>query len=126
MVRGRVLLIEDDFGTQIAMRRLLMGAGHGVVPTNTVAGAISLLGRSGFRHIVLDLVLEDGDGLDVLRHVRDRGLDSRVVVITGAVDAARLAAVREHRPELVLIKPIRFSELLAFFEDHPHAPRPDE
>jgi DNA-binding response OmpR family regulator len=62
--------------------------------------------------MVLDLMLPDGDGADVLRIVRAKGLSIRVAVATGVNDVARLKLVAELNPDIVLIKPVNLQELL--------------
>jgi DNA-binding response OmpR family regulator len=62
--------------------------------------------------LVLDLMLPDGDGVEVLRKVRREQIRVRVVVTTGSEDSTRLECVRTLGPDLFLTKPINLQELL--------------
>jgi CheY-like chemotaxis protein len=106
----RVLLVEDDRVARRALRRLFVARGWEVAEAATLAEGLSSLDPPP-SCIVLDLMLPDGDGADLLRHVRAAGLPSRVVVTTGVSDQARLQAVAGLRPDSLIPKPIDFDAL---------------
>ncbi|RMF37346.1 MAG: sigma-54-dependent Fis family transcriptional regulator [Alphaproteobacteria bacterium] len=93
-----VLLIEDTASLSLVYESILNRAGYRVHTAFTAAE-----GRAGYqaRHsrvILLDLMLPDGDGIDVLREVHEADEDAKVIVITAngsiyrAVEAMREGA----------------------------------
>ena len=108
----RVLVVEDDVPTRVAMARLLRGGGLEVRAVGSAAGAIAELHWAAC--VVLDLVLADGNGLAVLEHVRAKFLPVRVAVVTAVADPAVLAAARRLGPELLLRKPVDADQLAEF------------
>ena len=62
--------------------------------------------------VLLDLMLPDGCGSQVLRKARDDGGASKVCVITGC-GPEKLEEVRAMGPELVLKKPVEVERLVA-------------
>jgi DNA-binding response OmpR family regulator len=108
---ARVLVVEDDVPTADALRRLLSLYGYEVLLAETVREALRQLAARP-DHILLDLMLPDGDGARVLEAVRQSRLASRVVVITGVGDPDHLARVRGLKPEALLRKPVDFTEIL--------------
>jgi two-component system, OmpR family, response regulator CpxR len=62
--------------------------------------------------VVLDIMLPDGDGIQILQAIRDRKIPVRVAVVTGLGDPARLAAIAALNPDALLRKPIDISELI--------------
>jgi DNA-binding NtrC family response regulator len=78
----------------------------------TAAQALSAQAEAPARVVLLDLMLPDGDGLDVLRRMRGVDRDLKVIVVTAdgsvshAVDAMRLGAVD------FLVKPVDRARLL--------------
>ncbi len=84
--KGRLLLVEDDHASRTALQYLLKRGGWNVQAVVTVAEAIRAVSDSPPQAIVLDLMLPDGDGLDVLRAVRSAKLNACVVLITGVND----------------------------------------
>ena len=57
-------------------------------------------------------MLPDGDGAQILRHVRERNLGIPVCVTTGVNDRARLVEVKRLAPRCLLLKPIDLTQLL--------------
>jgi DNA-binding response OmpR family regulator len=114
----RVLVVEDDAAIRGALLRLLTLAGFETLSASTVAGAMQHL---AFRpDIVLSgLVLSDGNGLDLLSHVRRRDETAAVAVLTaGGEEAVRLAA--HVRPDAIFRKPFDQTDLISWMDD----PRP--
>jgi DNA-binding NarL/FixJ family response regulator len=63
--------------------------------------------------VVLDLMLPDGDGTIILKHLRKTSPSTRVAVTTGVNDTAWLDHVRAANPDCLLLKPIKLADLLA-------------
>ena len=106
-----LLVVEDDRTTLIALRGLFTRLGWDVRTASTVAEA---LGHVPLRPdgLILDLMLPDGDGLDVLREVREASPRTRVVVTTGLADGDWLDRARRLVPDSVMRKPVDFGALL--------------
>ncbi len=112
----RVLLIEDDSLIGKAVSRGLSDFGHSCTWTkNGQSGMEEFLTQ---RHdcVILDLMLPEVAGLDILRQVRARGIRTPVVILTalGAVEE-RVAGLRDGADDY-LVKPFAFHELLARLE----------
>ena len=108
----RVLLVEDHAVSSHTLRRLLVSEGHEVAVARSLEEAEARLGWA--RCLVLDLHLPDGNGIELLRRVRQERLPVRVAVTTGSAGEQLLAEVRALRPDALLIKPIRPAELFAW------------
>lgn len=94
-----------------ALVALLRMRGWKVSAVSTVADALGRLTPPP-DCILLDLQLPDGDGEAVLRRVREGGLPTRVIVMTGLPDCARLDGVEGLRPHALLRKPLDVSGIL--------------
>ncbi|GGS60070.1 response regulator transcription factor [Actinokineospora fastidiosa] len=106
----RILVVEDDPGVAAAVVDALRARGHGVLRVATAAEVAEL--RCEVDLVLLDLVLPDGDGLDVLRDLR-RASDVSVLVLT-ALGAERDVVRGLHLgADDYLVKPVRLRELLA-------------
>lgn len=93
------------------MKQLLELEGYEVQAAATVSEG--LLGLDGAPEwLLLDLMLPDGDGEEVLTQVRSRHMPIKVAVLTGVTDRDRLDRVNSLKPDLVLIKPIDPDKLL--------------
>lgn len=111
MEAQRVLIVEDDLATLFVMRRLFTQRGWKVSQCKTVAATLDQLDPPP-DWIILDLGLADGDGEDVLRHVRQAGIPSRVAVVSAGLDPHRIQGLKPLKPDLLLAKPISFDALL--------------
>jgi DNA-binding response OmpR family regulator len=81
-----------------------------VAETGTVAGAMHDLDHPP-DWILLDLMLPDGNGTDVIRQVRSRRLPTRVCIITGC-DAEMLHEARTQGAEHAFTKPLDVERLM--------------
>ena len=63
----RILLVEDNQDTTLAMVTLLGMSGHSVDAAATVADARSMASNGRYDLLISDLGLPDGDGMDVVR-----------------------------------------------------------
>jgi DNA-binding response OmpR family regulator len=107
MVPRRMLIVEDDDATRRLLSRFFAARGWDVAAAATLAQGHGAMDSGPPPDcLVLDLMLPDGDGADLLRRVRSEGLPSRVVVTTGVGDPGRIMGVASSRPDAVMRKPI--------------------
>jgi DNA-binding response OmpR family regulator len=114
--RPRVLLVEDDWRTHAALRKILIKKGWEVHSAMTVSGGLALLHLRP-QAIILDMMLPDGDGMELLRLVRAENHPTKVAVTTGMEDRARLEEIRKLRPDALLRKPLELDDLLRALRD---------
>jgi two-component system, OmpR family, response regulator len=109
----RVLLIEDDEVLGSAVRDQIVADGHSVDWSRRLDDARDHLGLAGYELVLLDLMLPDGRGLDLLRGMRRAG-DATPVVILTALDqiSDRIAGLNAGADDY-LVKPFDLSELSA-------------
>ena len=94
------------------MDAILTKHGMSVSTVPGVQSALDALRKNAYQCLVLDLMLPDGDGGEVLRDIRDRKLDMWVCVVTAASDPLMLDTVARLRPQRILKKPIDMGQLL--------------
>ena len=83
----RVALVDDHHLVREGLRLVLMSRGFDVVGESpTAAGAFQLVDRHRPDVLLLDLSLGDADGLTLLRELRSRAPETKIVVV---VDASR-------------------------------------
>ncbi len=106
----RVLVTEDDRSVASALMSALTRAGH--IPTHITRGSDLLLRHRDVDVVMLDLGLEDGDGLDALQRLRLVS-DIPVIVVTARGDERSTVQALQHGADDYLVKPVRLHELLA-------------
>lgn len=97
--RPTLLLVDDDRPFLQRLGRAMETRGFIVEMAETVREGMQLVRQSPPDYAVVDMRLEDGNGLDVVSVLQDQGADTRVVVLTGygniatAVTAVKLGAI---------------------------------
>jgi CheY-like chemotaxis protein len=112
-MRPHVLVVEDDFATREALRKILEGEGCTVDLAIDGEKAVGCLARKQFDVVVLDLALPKLSGTDVMEYIASTNPAqlSSIVVVTGleAQEIRKLfPAVRE-----TLSKPVMPTRLIA-------------
>ncbi|WP_086824605.1 response regulator transcription factor [Allokutzneria sp. NRRL B-24872] len=106
----RVLLVEDDDGVAQALLEVLSAHGH--TPIRVARGSDALIAHRSADVVLLDLGLPDGDGMEVLRKLRQVA-DTPVVVLTARGDERSVVRGLRLGADDYLVKPVRLAELLA-------------
>jgi two-component system response regulator RegA len=110
-VQSRVLLVDDEEADRVGLATILEGAGFSVEAAESGNEAIQSFVRNPCRVVVTDVVMTDGDGVDLIRMLRQFRPDAAVIAVTGkgssAVGAARTMGVRR-----VFEKPVDAAELI--------------
>jgi two-component system repressor protein LuxO len=109
---GDVLLVEDAPSLAHLYAALLRRAGHAVDVAGTAAEAEESHQRRRYGVVLMDLMLPDGDGLEVLGRMRRRDPDLAAIVITanGSINRA-VEAIRAGARDF-LVKPLDETRLL--------------
>ena len=106
----RVLVVEDDPSSRRALIQLLRLRGFHVTFAETVAHALSRL-EDHPSCVLLDMMLPDGNGATLLRHIRLNQLPIRVAVTTGAADW-RSMVEGDFEPDAQFSKPLNLERLV--------------
>lgn len=110
----RVLLVEDEERIASFMARALRRGNHRVEVLGEGLPAVRALSGPDSPHevVILDLGLPDIDGLDVLRQVRQHGLEIPVIVVTArSSDEDQRRAIALGLADF-LVKPFPLTRLL--------------
>jgi two-component system, OmpR family, response regulator QseB len=109
----RILLVEDDDMLGDAVREGLHQEGYVVDWVHDEGAALAALSTSSFSALVLDLGLPDGDGLSVLRWLRQNGRATPVVIVTARDRVSDRIGGLDAGADDYLIKPFDLDELAA-------------
>jgi len=109
---ARILVIDDEESIRFTFERFLRAAGHIVATAESCREALEKINTTTFDIVFADVILEDGTGIEILRHIKAKGLSCPVIMITGdpgvesAADSIRLGAFE------YISKPINQESLL--------------
>ena len=91
----KILIVDDEEVLQDVLSSLLQGEGYDTLQARTGDEALTLLESEEVDLVLLDLMLPDAKGLDLLRKIRQEDPEQVIVVITafssveGAIEAMR-------------------------------------
>jgi len=109
----RILVVEDEDSIASFVVKGLSAEGHAVERAANVADAIGLGLTYDFDLILLDLILPDGSGLDVLKSVRAARPDVPVIVVSALGEIDDKVTLLDAGADDYLVKPFAFAELAA-------------
>lgn len=113
-VQRRVLLVDDEVAFLFPMQKMLSGADLQVDTAETYAQAIELLNAGSYDAIIADVRLGGAlsrEGLAILDHVRSRGSDTRVIIMTGFGGPDVMKDAYDLRADYYFEKPVSFRTL---------------
>ena len=109
----RLLVVEDEHKVADALREGLEGEGYDVTVEETGEAAFFRINTETFDLILMDLGLPGRDGIDILRAIREGGIETPVLVLTARDTVADRVTGLNVGADDYLVKPFAFAELLA-------------
>src|SRR5258707_654216 len=88
--KGHVLVIDDEADIRESLETLLSIEGYSVDLAQNGTEGLRALESKGYDLVLLDLMMPDRSGMEVLREVRERDTETPIFLITayGSVEAA--------------------------------------
>jgi len=108
-----VLIVEDEPRIASFLRKGLVAEGYACVVASDAESAITLSQAEPVDLVLLDLILPDRSGLDVLRTLRARDPRLPVLILTAKDDVGSKVTGLDQGADDYLTKPFVFDELLA-------------
>jgi two-component system, response regulator RegA len=121
-----VLIVDDDAPFSQRLARAMESRGFTVKTAETVADALSHVGQSAPAFAVVDMRLNDGNGLDVVSALTRTRPDARAIVLTGYGNIASAVNAIKCGATDYLAKPADADEILGALLADPdrHPPPP--
>ena len=107
-----ILIVDDDVEMAALLRDALAREGFQTTVEFTGRGAIAAVTRQPFDLVILDKEMPDLNGLDLLRELRDRLPEVRLVFLTAFGGALVARAARKRGADHYFDKPIRLADLI--------------
>jgi two-component system cell cycle response regulator CtrA len=109
----RILLVEDDVTAAAGLSLLLRSCGTMVDQAHTGQQALDLAGRFNYDIAIVDLMLPDIQGYDVIRSMRGGGNDLPVLIMSGLSGPATTVKGLGAGADDFIKKPFENDEILA-------------
>src|SRR5262247_789830 len=122
----RVLVVEDEKKVAKALREGLEAEHYDVRVASSGEEGFFLVNHEAFDCVVLDLMLPQRSGLDVLTTLRKRGLQTPVLILTAKDTVGDRVRGLDGGADDYLVKPFALPELLARIRALLRRGRPDQ
>jgi two-component system OmpR family response regulator len=109
----RILIAEDDKAVGQAVAWALQHVGHEPLHVRDGAAAEAAVAHQAFDLVILDLGLPGVSGLDLLRHLRERGVTVPVLVLSASAGVDSRVRSLDLGADDYMIKPFAVAELEA-------------
>ncbi|MBX2833774.1 MAG: response regulator transcription factor [Micavibrio sp.] len=109
----RVLLVEDDTSTAKSIELMLKSEGYIIDATDLGEDGLDLGKIYDYDIIILDLMLPDMDGYDVLKALRDSKVETPILILSGLTELDNKIKGLGYGADDYLTKPFDKRELIA-------------
>jgi CheY-like chemotaxis protein len=125
----KLLVVDDEKSITRIIGRIAEGLGYEVFEVNDPVNAVDTFLRVQPDVLMLDMIMPDVDGVDILRQVAAMGMHTRIIVTSGFgsgyLRLAKAVAAFEEQPAIAeLAKPFRRSDVIAVLGDARVVPLP--
>lgn len=111
-MRPKILVVDDDAATRKMINTALEQNGFEVVDAGTATAAVQAINREDPDVVLLDLILPDGDGVQVCKEVREYS-EVSIIMVTARRDLTDRLAGLDAGADDYVTKPLSMGELVA-------------
>jgi two-component system OmpR family response regulator len=109
----RILYVEDDATAREYIEKGLSEQGYQVTTAGDAKSGLALALEAAFDLLILDVMLPDSDGFEILKTLRDKGVDTPAIFLTARSTVTDRIRGLNLGADDYLVKPFAFAELLA-------------
>ncbi len=108
----RILIVDDDFSLRKVMSKALSSKEISVKSVASVSEAWVRLGHENFDLIICDVMLPDGDGLELVKKIKDKNKNQKIIIISAQNNIITAIKADELKVFEYLPKPIDLNDLV--------------
>jgi DNA-binding NtrC family response regulator len=116
-LKYHILVVDDDESMRYMMQTKLFASGYNVTLAASGSHAEQIF-KSGkkFDLVLCDLKMPLKSGIDVIRFMKDMGVDTPTIIITGFPEREKIISAAQMGIQDVLVKPVRHQELMKMIQ----------
>ncbi len=108
----KILIVEDDLNLGASLQKYIRGEGYDVTLCDTFEKGKEAINDS-YKLMILDWMLPDGQGIDLLKHIRTMKLKTPVIMLTARTELIDKVIGLESGANDYITKPFEPRELVA-------------
>jgi len=109
---NRILIVENDRALVASLHSLLQTLGYSVSSAYDLKTAYEVLGKQGFELVLLDRVLDDGDGLEIANFLHEVSFGTKILFMSQKGEVAERLIGLNSGADDYLPKPFNTQELV--------------
>lgn len=114
--KNKILVVDDEEALRTVLSAELEGEGYLVQTAADGGEAIKLLGDQPFHLVLLDIKMPNVDGFEVLKFVKQKVPQTKVIMLTGFADLKNAIESKKLGAEDFVSKPYDLVDLLTTVE----------
>ena len=107
----KLLIVDDDLPFRERLSRSMEKKGFDVVSSPSFAESLDLVNKSDFDYAVVDMRLEDGSGLELVKQIQTTSPNTRSLLLTGYGNIATAVAAIKSGAIDYLPKPAEIDQI---------------
>ena len=110
--KGSILVIDDELGIREGCRRALTPQGYDVQTASSIKDGLQLVQDADFDLVLLDIMMPDGRGIELLEPIHEKDADIVCVIITGFATVELAVNAIKHGAYNFISKPFASDTLI--------------
>lgn len=111
-----ILAVDDEDVNLELLRRVLLKQGYYIDTANNGAEAITMLQTLPYDLVLLDIMMPNIDGIEVLKFIKAQELDEEVIMLTAVHDVKTAVECMDRGAFYYITKPYHVSDLVGLIE----------
>lgn len=112
-MKNKILLVEDDVYLRDGLKELLLNENYAPVCACNFAEGKRFFGGDAYDLVILDVLLPDGNGLNLCSFIRKTGSDVPILFLTACDEEFQIVKGLDVGADDYVTKPFRLNELLS-------------
>ena len=113
-MKHKVLIVDDNPDSVAIMRSILESRGYDVAAANSGTEALALLQRETVNLVLLDIMMPEMNGIEVLQRIKDNAATGRlpVILVTAKTQDEDVLSGYQYGADYYITKPFTAKQLL--------------
>jgi signal transduction histidine kinase len=108
----RILVVDDEEKIRKSLSGLLHDNGYDVMTAGSGSECLEILSSQHIDLVILDIVMPEMSGIDVLKKIKEKNKDTEVIMISGYADKEKAIAIFRLNAYDLIEKPFESKEML--------------
>lgn len=109
---SKILVVDDEEKIRRSLSGLLKGQGYEVIAVESGSECLQIMSTQNFDLVILDVIMPEASGIEVLQKIKEKHKDTEVIMITGYADKEKaISALRLNAYDFIE-KPFESKEML--------------